>query len=243
MTIVKALGYQYIRNRNLRRFFLVLIGFQILYAFMNYAMMEDTEGLIGAGGLLATNPPLIYGIMLMFSGIFAATLCGEDLKDKCAYYEILSGKGRFASYAGRAVFALFCNEILMMIACFSGVIFMKFAYEWGTFVSFSDIVKPTLMIAFPLLRLSAFTVMLTFILRNHFIAAVIGYVLFMGEMMIESMVENIPCHMTAYYEIENLFLKYPLDVKTALTTGVVASAVACIYLVIGYLVYKRSDLH
>ena len=243
MSIVKALLYQNIRNKMLIRIYILLLFAQMLFVCTNMGYMDEKYlKVLGSGGVLAGDCGLIFTMPFMFAGVFIGTLCGEDFKDKCAYYELLSGKGRLVSFLSRALFSVFANTLLMLLAGIVTVVFAKTAFDWGTFVSFKQMLAQTCLLTFPYLRYSAFLVLMTFIFRNPYIIYAIGFLMLSFLTVCEVALRDITDHASAFYEAIDLYNRFPIYTKTALTTGVVASAVAGIYLVIGYLVYKRSDL-
>ncbi len=243
MTIVKALLYQNIRNKMLLRIYVLLIATQCLFVWINMGTLEDAHVPLGSGGMIISSPNLIFTMPLMFLGIFIGTICGEDFKDKCAYYELLSGKGRFVSFLSRALFSVLTGAVLMTVAGFATLIFAKTAFSWGNLVAYKDVLVQTGLLFFPYLRYSAFLVMMTFLIRNPYVIYGIGFLMLSFLTIGENFLRDISDHTSAFFEAFDLYKDISNQTKTAFTTSVVSSVVTVIYLLIAYLVYRRKDLN
>ena len=118
--------------RQTRRDMLLLIGVFYLLLMAGEMIVQngvdwDTHGSTVSGVL--ANTLLIMTTVAV--GGFTGRICGSDLRDKTANYEILFGKHRSAVYFGRFFAALIVSVVVIAAVVLITVLFLTAKNGWG----------------------------------------------------------------------------------------------------------------
>ena len=210
------------------------------------------------------NPDFMVSFGILTIGLWVGYTCGMDFRDKVSNYEVMYGHSRLQVYAGRfipgcLVSAVSATILVLVTMLFGGILR---GFEGGE-DTVNLCIRCTLTI-FPYLRMTAFLVCLTFVIRNPYIIMSMGYCFFMAYAVTASI--DLKMSRSNISSITNLrglmdcsgWSIYNLDpVKgivnydtfdTGLSAGLVLETIGSsivmmgIYFVIGYLFFKKSDL-
>ena len=165
--ILKEMLRQTIRDK------LLWAGGIYLLAMLCTTLHEEITS-TSTGSEIAVLVLQLFSIMLPIStGIITARVCGADLRDKTANYELLFGKKRSQVYFGRffaalTVSVLFTAVIILPAPC---ITFLK--NGWGGCFSPGNTLLHFGMIFPVIFRITCFITALTFLCRNDILPAVI----------------------------------------------------------------------
>ena len=230
----------------------------ILVVMSALSMGDDlTSGLyLGSSSITFMFPVFIVGAVV---GI----VCCSDMKDKVANYEILSGHSREQFYFARFILSVFPASILAFALSFVPMIFGKIFYGWGDKLVFSEVLTRQLLYIFPFLRLAAFFVCISFLVRNDLIMIAVSFgmsilapILFTffpdASKSVFISIYNFNYLMDFHvWEIYNVSAEGILKYKTgtsAIEPGMITGTITIslvmtlVYMILGYGLFKRSDI-
>ncbi|SEK45660.1 ABC-type transport system involved in multi-copper enzyme maturation, permease component [Ruminococcus sp. YRD2003] len=155
-----------------------LLWFGAVYIFIMFATVFTDNGLTSDTGssffgFAMQSVSIITPIIL---GTMAARICGADLRDKTANYELLFGKKRWEVYFGRFIASLIaCFTVMTVI--FAVIIALPTALNgWGESLSARN-AAAHLALVYPIMfRILCFFTAFTFLCRNDIIAFVVAVV-------------------------------------------------------------------
>lgn len=107
--------------------------------------------------------------------LLTCKICGGDFSDRTMNYEVLSGHTRWELYMGRIITSwMWCICGFLMI-CVLPIIFFSMINGWGYSVNFDwGLVRYGLLFVLLMRMITGFAV-LTFFVKNSYIAMVLGY--------------------------------------------------------------------
>lgn len=122
--------------------------------------------------VLPETLPLIAVFSSALPGIYIGIACGDDLADKTINHELTAGRSRAASLLGRAVPALIFVPLMTAALCGLPFVLYGILYGAGDTIPLSAIALRFLLMLFPLMRLSAFFILLIFIVKKQIVSIV-----------------------------------------------------------------------
>lgn len=177
--IIKAQNYQ-ARNDLVIVVSLLFIGAMCLSPLIENPHTDFSEF---TGSFFATNSNISFLLILIL--ILSTRICGWDMSDKTINYEILSGHSRTAVFFGRiitsSVWAAACCAVLM----FAPLAVCTLFNGWGHTVDFSGLLLRYLLAFLPILRINCEFALITFLVRNGGLSAILNYLLIDGLMIAE----------------------------------------------------------
>ncbi len=254
--IIKSIGYEIIRSKFMIRIYVFFILIMGLIGILNAEDRTDV--------MLADNPTISYLFPIFMAAFIVGIICGEDYKDKVANYEILSGHSRKCVFFARSLMAIIVAALACTFLCFMPLIAGCIAGGWGNTLELSDVVIRQLLFFFPFLRLAAFLVVLTFLIKSPYIMMAIGFVITMSVPSLDSLLTHTKSlylsifnfgFLTDYrgWSIYNIdpnigIVKYSTfdsSLSSGLIVGtiIVSLAMTVFYLFMGYALFRRDDLH
>lgn len=255
--IIKALNYQ-TRTDNVTYYSILLAVFLMVMSLVDIDITEITGSTfiasVGDGfALLPTFLILMLGVRIL----------GWDYADKTMNYEILSGHHRREVYFARVIVAhiwciVFCVGFMLL-----PVIIFTLINGWGVTMDFGGIALRFALAIFPMIRIVCQYVLLVFIVKSAYIAWAAGYLLSMFSMFIPMLLEEL-MQIKFTYQLANTNLMKlftfnqsigyvngedvtichtELDPSMIIGTIGVSVAVSAICIVLGYIIFKKSDVN
>ena len=258
--IIKSIWYEILRSKFMIRIYLLFVGVMVLMVLLNLDTMKGK----GISYFLADNPTSTYLLSFFVLAFIVGIISGEDYKDKVANYEILSGHSRISVFFTRSLMGILVGSFLCVVLNFVILITGCILAGWGESLSMGDVIVRQLLFFFPFMRLGAFLVVLTFLIKNPYIIMAAGFVIGNAGMMLQEMF-GIPNSL--YISIFNMGLLteyggwsiYNIDpglgivhynaYDSSLTIGLVVGTVVvslvmtAFYLFMGYALFRRDELN
>ena len=129
---------------------------------------------------------MIFAFSFVGITIISCKAMGMDGSDKTINYEIMSGHRRFKIFAGRTIAGIMWGTVLILIIDSIPVLVFYLANGWGKETDPLDIIFRMLLLFFPILRLSAFGMMLASVFSSAGKGIAAGFGAFMITDIIES---------------------------------------------------------
>ncbi len=263
--LIKAQKYQLTHNAIVLLVSVVLIALTL--SNLTYLSPQSIRGTEPNGGIFAAISAENYiFIFLLLSCFFACYICGLDFNDKTINYELMAGHSRKSVFWSRVIVSLIVvlvGGLLLIVVPVGGVTLFL---GWGKNITFSAVVLRFGLSLLALMRMSCFLIFLTFLIRNAYFAMVAGYMLnifcLMGSLIL-SEIRSLDFELTYHLSLTNLmelltFDNYKMgfidgkdamvfiaDTEPSLIIGTVASSLimSAVWLTLGYLVFRKRDIH
>lgn len=259
--IIKSIIYELIKSRLMIILFCLMAAMNILVTILNISENTFHEATTSAMLSEAKSTTFLFAEFFVIAAV--GLIAGSDFRDKVANYELMSGHSRIQFYLARSmfsvIFAALMGTILSFIPLVSGNIF----YDFGDRLVLGDVILRTFLYFFPYLRLAAFIVILTFIVKNQYAVMGIGYGIISFNTVLSETISNHDNLLTANFNL-NLLADYDgwsvynisktegivnyASYDSSLSTGnvigtiLISIAVMAVYLIIGYGLFRRDDL-
>lgn len=257
--LTKSIIYEMLKSKLMLVIYFILAGVMILLGLINVPEYLCTSG------VYVTDPSMMYTFPLFVIAAVVGIVICPDYKDKVANYEVLSGHSRISVYLSRTLCAIVAASLLAFSLTFLPMIAGNIMCGWGDKISFTDALLRQLLFIFPLIRLAAFTACLAFIIKNEYVLIGIGAGYVFGSLIISSVFEDVSSSvLISFYNLNYLMsydkwtiynitqemgiVKYTsavgsIDGKMIIGTIAVSSAMTLIYLIIGYALFRRSEMN
>ena len=235
---------------------IMLVGMTLLES--PVAMDELNGGLfLVTGGELWSMPLSIIVILLV------PRLTGWDMVDKTINYEVMTGHSRSKVYFSRALVSLSWIMGIVVVLLAGGIGTFTLLNGWGNNVDAVGALQRVLLVLFPVFRLSCEMFLLTVLLKNCYLAMVIGWGLTGATMMLcliymeaigeVKMVSLALLNIMQLLIFDNYKLQFiggedipvfetALESGFALETMVVSLVVGVICLLVGYIIFRKRDM-
>ena len=260
--IIKAQSYQMVRSRLVKAVYLCVALLMIFSALIDIFEIEGLQQIrVSASYVLMNDDGITFISSVLFVGFIAAESIGSDFKDKDLYYELLSGRGRAASFFARSIYTVLVTAFVSVIAAFIPMVFCLLLRGWGEQAELSGVIIRQLLYFFPFVRITSFVVLVIYITRNPYVGMMLGYVIALAGTLVGALIKSPSAYLTGFHNLEKLSNYKPLGVESgqqitpftvfetavpvSLIAGTIAAslAVAALYLIIGYLYHRRKDLN
>lgn len=182
INVMKAQIYQLKKNRLL---FLIFLGVNAIVFAIGAMMILPMAKTNYSGDEYVMNVQASYFVALFWSmgaalvqlipAAAAGMICAGDFKDKTSNYEIMSGRLRLESYAGRVVLSLIVSMILSTLTLIITPIILTAMVGWGDTVTIRSVVIRVLASMFPIFKMTCFCCMLSFIIKKPAIVMTISF--------------------------------------------------------------------
>lgn len=235
----------------------------LVVIFLEYIRCNSLDELTGSYLPIMMGEPNMI-IPSIFVILLTARIMGWDYTDKTLNYELMAGHSRGAVYWSRVCVSLMQVMAGCVIFLFLPLLVFGIINGWGHTTDMGNIILRYVLSFLPLFRLVGECVLLTVLLKNCYMAMIIGYVLYASSMMfilvLEPLVDIKWTTQLCFVNLKNLLYldKFRLqyingeDVtvyETALESGLIVGTigvslvvgVACLGL--GYLYFKKSDMN
>ena len=256
--VIKAQNYQIKRSNS--TWYVILFGLAMyVLACFDMESLEFSEITGSAYFMQIRGMWPIVGVAMML--VLTCKVCGGDLTDKTLNYEILGGHSRRKIYFGRCIVAMLWSFGVGYLIVLIPVLFFTFIIGWGDYASWKAVLTCYGLAAFPFLRMLCGFVMLTFLVRNMYVAGILGWTFYSFSMIAMLILEAFDITATVHLGLSNLMklldfsnekLEYidgkdvmvgqsPLTASLTWQTVLVSLLLSALYLGIGYLYFKKSD--
>ena len=243
-------------------FCLIFPGFMILTDLvMDAGIFTNMTGSAAAGTWLESTAFLMPMMVFIMTG----RICGWDLRDKTANYEILFGHKRASVYFSRFLIAsavcIFFATVLMLLPPLLMTAFMG----WGASMTFGTMMQHYLLALPVVLRIVCLFTMLAFLVEHDVAVFAIGFFVNMGQMILIVLLEvsgngmklswhtSLICLMRNVLDFSNTtggmldgkeITVYKAALEQSAVTETLLSAVGfgLLWLLLGYLIFRRRDL-
>lgn len=205
----------------------------------------------------------LYIMIPLILGTMAARICGADLRDKTANYELLFGKKRWEVYFGRFI-ASFIACFTVMTVIFAIVIILPTALNgWGESLTVRN-AAAHLALVYPIMfRILCFFTAFTFLCRNDIIAFVVAIVgTLMCFVFVFAMSQLADIELTWHLALSDLMhlmdfsnttqgfadgkditvFKAPIETAAAVRSLLASFGIGSFWLFGGYMLYRKSDI-
>ena len=233
----------------------------VMDAVMDMELFATMTGSAAAGTWLESTAFMMPMMVIILTG----RICGWDLRDKTANYEIMFGHKRAAVYFSRfliaAAVSILCSTVMML----GTPLLITALRGWGASMTFGTMMQHYLLALPVVLRIVCLFTMLTFLVENDVAVFAIGFFWNMGQAIMIVLLEvsgnglklswhtSLICLMRNVLDFSNttggmLDGKEITVYKAALTQSAVTetllSAVGfgLLWLLLGYLIFRRRDL-
>ena len=260
--IIRSIAYELLRSRLMVYVFILITISNALIAILN---IEDNSFHEATGSAMIAEANSLTFLFAEFFVIFAVgVICGSDLTDKVANYEILSGHSRRRVYLARSIFGVLLASVLGLVLSLIPMAAGTAIFGWGHRLVFRDVLIRHLLYVFPFLRIAAFTVILTFLIKNQYAVMGIGYGIVTFNTIASGMVAERANLLTANFNLNLLsafegwrvynlsaadgivyYATYDSGLSAEAIAGTIllSIALAAVYLLIGYALFQRDDLN
>ena len=259
--IIKAQNYQIKRDNY------IIIGLILLTVVIGIIIVSGTNQhsfseMTGAMYLstVGTSLQMLFSVILLW---VTTRIAGWDFVDKTVNYELLTGHSRKEVFFGRLVTAFIWGISIVVIYSVIPAGFFTIVNGFGVTMNPGDMALRYLLMLFPVVRMICGLVCLAFVVKNGYLALIIGYLLTEGQFFIQTLLGEMTDVVITYqfatsnigWLISDMNMKLGyvdgedvMIVQTAVEPSMVIATVAVsiivstIYVIIGYLAYRKKDL-
>lgn len=253
--IIKALNYQ-TRTDNVTYYSILLAIFLTIFGMLDFDMTGSEY--VALNGESISLLPVFLILML------GVRILGWDYADKTMNYEILSGHHRREVYFARVIVAhIWCIAFCVVFMLLPVIVF-TLINGWGTTMDFGGMALRFALAIFPMIRIVCQYVLLVFLVKSAYVAWAAGYLLSMFAMLIPMLFEAFMSNFKFTYHFANTNLMKlftfnqsigyvngedvtichtELEPSVIIGTIGVSVAVSVICIVLGYIIFKKSDVN
>lgn len=161
----------------------------IISGMINNLDMLGSETPTGSLFFATSGEFMSLGVFIIV-GIVASCVSGWDFDDKTINYEILYGHSRCQVYWSRTFTAVVFGIISGMLFIITPSLIFTIINGWGYAIPLKEAVIRCLLALLPILRISAFAVFLSFLIRKSWGAGIICYFTVYIEVFISMLKES-----------------------------------------------------
>ncbi len=174
--LVKAQHYQMRKSKGitLTLLLVVIIPFLFFFIFTSDTAMGMGRD-ISAGEYMASVSTIFSPYIMMVTAILVPLLVGGDMVDKTLNYEILNGYSRVRVYFSKVAVAIFWSMVCTLIPVYVLLLLCTLINGWGINVDMELAWVRLFLLVFPMFQLVCEMVLVTFLVRNCYIAMALGY--------------------------------------------------------------------
>ena len=256
--IIKAINFELVRSKS------VFIFYSIFAVIMGLIAGLNIEKDAGTSGMILESPTSVTMFPVFVCAMIVAYICCPDMRDRVSNYEIMSGHSRLKFYLARCFYAVGISALFTTILSFVPMIIGNIFFGWGDKLVLSDVIIRQILLFFPYLRLAAFFVLLSFLVKNEYIVMAAGFITCLAPSIISGIVKT---SLNIYISIFNLNLLMDMGgwkiynisptkgvityqvgesmITPGLVIGTIAASVimAVIYTALGYALFRKNDIN
>ncbi len=205
-------------------------------------------------------------VFFLFAVLFSSRIAGWDFTDKTLNYEVIYGHKRSSVYFGRAIVGICSGLLRSAVVVVVAVVIPTIILGWGWSVPAGEMILRYALITLELVRLMAFVIMMSFVARSNVAGAFAGFAAGLIPLMVTGLadIETEEMHTFSWLvsslsisevsSFENYTSDYVLgsdiivftdriEPHTAMLMSVMAVVCTAVYLLAGYAVFRKSDIH
>ena len=243
--------------RKSRLFFIVISGIMLLCLVM--CLIDYDE--FGTSGILVYVSSLIALFAAFCPCFVTGFICAGDFPDKTINHEVTSGRLRKQVFFGRTILAIVFSVLIGVGIMFFVLAVSTALFSWGEIIPLRSYVLRSLLLAFPLFKLSCFYVMMSFIIKKPAVINCIGIALYMLFSIISQyasgsisgihvfsifvMMKLMNYDFYSTYGLQNdmdMVFDHTIDTSFVEFTVISSILIGIAYILIGYHFYDRDDL-
>ena len=236
MNIIRSINYETRKSKILIRMYIVFVLLMALIALLN--INTDADNMTYTSGMLSKNKTIPFLFPLFIVAMFIGYICCSDYKDKVINYELLSGHSRKKVYLSRTLYGILITSVFSTVLSLVPMVTGIIAFGWGDSIVLSEAVIRHLLLFFPYLRLTAFLAFLCVLIKSPYIMTAIGYLLF----VLEGFVVHRSNYYISLFNMNKLMDYSSFSGKLVIMTIATSLLMAAVYVIIGYAIFRRSDM-
>ncbi len=258
--IIRSILYDILKSKTLIRVCIYILLADILIVIFNVKeyMSTDTD----SGVLLADTPTMLFMFSIIVMGIVVGKVASGDFNDKVISYEISTGHSRLSLYYARGILAIVLGTAAAVAVGFIPIIICVI-FGWGDTIDLGDVIGRYLLCIFPFIRISAFMVCASFVIKNYYVCLSLGLIINEVFMLLFDAVDNSTNYSMGMYNVNKLlslsewhiynlepskgvvnYYSYVTEITPDLVINTILFSVgaALVYLFVGYIFFRRDDL-
>ena len=261
--VMKAQKYQLLRSNS--TYIILAIIFLGVGLCIFTELSDASSAELNASSVMIMMSEMLMIFLPMLTMLYTPNICAGDLKDKTLNYELLTGTKRRDCFFGRFFVAVIVNLLVNFALILIPALAFTAMYGWGHATTVQDYALRTVSIILPLIRMTALYTFFSFLIRNNTAVYAIGYVLSMIDMLASALLSeffdsNILMYFLSfdtfnrvlvpknygygYFDGEDIMVvKDMLEVSTAVHAAAAGLAGTAVFLILGYLVFRKSDMN
>ncbi|MGN1119818.1 MAG: hypothetical protein ACI4Q4_05630 [Oscillospiraceae bacterium] len=258
--IIKSVNYQ-IRRDNFTVYAAIL---GILCALSGFLDAADDVLEMSGGAYVASDLFRQAASMMPLVVLFMCTrICGWDFNDKTINYDVLYGHKKHEVFFGRVIPAVAWSISFSFVLLILPVVVLTVKNGWGQQAEFLPLLARLALMLLPLLRVACEMILLTFLLRNCYLALIAGYFTLFIPFVISSFAEELSSSVTLswHFSISNIVQLFTLNARmgfidgkdvvvydTAISAGLLVGTIAASIvmsaasLLVGLALFRKKDM-
>ena len=262
---IKAQMYQALRENATYVVFIVMALVYVVMDLIN--AMDESSSQMSGSFMFVTSAPGVPFVLNMLTLIYTARTCGGDIIDRTMNYELLDGAKRSEVYFSRFLVSLFWSLVTCILLIVLPVAAVGAVSGWGYMLTLSEAVKRVALLIFPIVRMTALYTLLTFAVMDFRAVIAAGFLLGQAEMIAYMLIDESNSlginkrvfdlfsisAVTRLLDVTNIGFGYVggedvqvvKNTMTASDNGFCAGvclALTAVYLLAGYLIFRRRDI-
>ena len=260
--IIKSLNYNARRDTPIIIALISMIALPVFALFISGQIDGGSIGEMTADAYYISQLGENFVIAMFVTMVVACRICGADASDKTINYEFLSGHDRGSIYWARIIAGINWSVIIVMSLFYVPLLCFSLVNGWGQSLELGNSVARLFLALLPAVRLSAFLMMITMLVRSAGKGIALGYGFIMVMVILTSVLQDV-LHIdltwqTAFSNVMSLLTftnsrNVVIDGETvtvfdsALSVEMIAGTIAAsftatfIYTYIAYAVFKKKD--
>lgn len=255
--IMKAQCYQLKRDRFTICALLFCVGIYTVFVVSGAMGVEEING----GMMFYASGEMLGVFTLLTTLIFTARICAWDFQDKTINYEVVFGHKRSEVFGARILLCYVLCPVIFTFLWGVPILYGVMTGGWGPNLDMVDALFRILLEYAVLLRMIAEFILLSFLIRNSYVAMFCGYfvseILIMPSLFIKNP-ENIlwmssvneMLELLSYSNVKNVFVDgeevdyWISELSDVFVRNLLVSSAAVwvLCLVLAYLFFKKSDM-
>lgn len=257
--IIKAQLYQLKSQRFLYIAFFGVLALSLVMTYMIGIGSVPPEIEPTASFMASSAISVIWLLVSFFTAIFTGYVCASDFGDKTMNYETMSGTLRKQSFFARVIITIPFSVLFSIALIAADVLIITALYGWGGYIPAKVFVFRLFIAAFPIMRMSCFLVLVSYIFKNVAAPLIVQYLVYILISLISAFsaggspflfaITNIlyigNFELWATFGLEtssNYIFETYISSGDVIKTIAVSLIVSAAYIIVGYSFYHRDDL-
>lgn len=174
--LIKAQKYQIKRDNGM--IYIYLLAAIYFVGFWADALTENKLSEITGSAAAMYNGKVCMVVTGILVALLTARIMGWDYNDKTLNYELLAGHSRAKVFWSRVLVSMWWCFVTIVLVLFVPIILFGMLNGWGTDADLGGTMLHYVLVLFPLFRFLCECVLLTVLMRNCYMAMIIGFVMY-----------------------------------------------------------------